>query len=412
MYKNVCYHLIYQNVHLTAASSNGAADDPAIAVHPADRYSQFLRLLTTFDPRTSSAVDLYASCEAFFLPDHPELAELFLAFLLPADAARLGRFVDHHIMQSMSHFMEKLMAHFHKQPAQMRKIMAALKELADEPPGQLTAERVRLRIVPLLRGNALLIEWWQQCFAGDAMGGLEAAADYETVAVTKSGSEYFAAPATSADDEDAADAYEEIAAVDLVADPPEHPCHIRFMNGHLFYGSKIVLPVQLSFQTVQYSSVVPALIAVAANGTTVDDSAEDAGTGTYECVHEIKRIGDKKLETLFAAPAPEVTADAGEQSGGGDASAAAALADGETGAAVAVAEPTDKCCNDLLLKAHAVRLNPTLHAAQLRKPNDLLDMLRRPAVVAAAATAATAAVNGNGEKYVNRLHSACFVFIR
>lgn len=37
------------------------------------------------------------------------------------------------------------------------------------------------------------------------------------------------------------------------------------------------------------------------------------------------------------------------------------------------------CCNDVLLRAHAVRLNPTLHATQQRKPNDMLEMLRRPA---------------------------------
>lgn len=374
----------------STAQANTTAATAADTPSPADRYGQFLRLLTTFDPRTSNASELYAQCEAFFLPDHPELAELFLSFLLPADAARLGRFVDHHIMQSMSHFMEKLMAYFHKQPAQMRKIMAALKELADEPPAQLTAERVRGRIVPLLRGNALLIEWWQQCFAGDAMGGVEAACDYETVSVPKSGAEYFAAPAAA--DDDAADAYEEIAALDLVADPPEHPCHIRFMNGHLFYGSKIVLPVQLSFQTVQYSSVVPAAATenataepIADAETPAYDSGDDCGS-MYECVHEIKRIGDKKLETLFAAPQDVAAEAAAEQSG------ADAMGEGE--GAAAAAEPADKCCNDVLLRAHAVRLNPTLHAGQLRKPNELLEMLKRPAVVAAAA----AAVTGNGDR--------------
>lgn len=376
------YSTAYANSFANPAT---APDTPS----PADRYGQFLRLLTNFDPHTSNAGELYAQCETFFLPDHPELAELFLSFLLPADAARLGRFVDHNIMQSMSLFMEKLMAYFHKQPAQMRKIMAALKELADEPPAQLTAERVRGRIVPLLRGNALLIEWWQQCFAGDAMGGVEAACDYETVAMPKSGAEYFAPPAAGsvAADEDAADAYEEIAAVDLVADPPEHPCHIRFMNGHLFYGSKIVLPVQLSFQTVQYSSVVPALIAAAEEATleAIADTEmlydSDHDCGSYECVHEIKRIGDKKLETLFAAPQDVAAEAAGEQSG------VDAMGEGDSA--------TDKCCNDVLLKAHAVRLNPTLHTGQLRKPNEMLEMLKRPAVEAAAAAAAAVTVNGD-----------------
>lgn len=354
----------------------------------ADRYAEFLRILNSFDARTSSAVDLYARCEAFFLPDHPELAEAFLTFLLPSDAARLGRFVDHLIMDNMSHFIGKLQTYLQKQPAQLRKILGALKDLADEQPAMLTVERIRAKIVPMLRGNALLIEWFQQCFASDSMGAEALASDlYETmVMVPKTGVDYYAA-SDAMDAIDNVEAYEEIAAGDLLPDPAEHPCHIRFMNGHIYYGSKIVLPVQLSFQSVQYSSVVSPVDATTATMTTTpsvesDDELSEAAEGSassYVCVHEIKRIGDKKLNTLYAGP-DDVNETTTTTTSTGNVSDPSAVADADEANTTAVASSSnvDKCCNDVLLKAHAVRLNPTQHGSQLRRPSDLLDLLKRP----------------------------------
>lgn len=57
--------------------------------------------------------------ENLFLPDHPELAELFLTFLTPGEAAHVGKFMEHFMLTNMSNFINKLSIFFHKQPAQV-----------------------------------------------------------------------------------------------------------------------------------------------------------------------------------------------------------------------------------------------------------------------------------------------------
>lgn len=257
---------------------------------------------------------------------------------------------------------------------------------------------MRQRIVPLLRGNPLLIEWLQQCFPAAQLGGtqLEQAGDYETVAVPRSGAEFFAPPPIVAvDDDEAPDAYEELPAAELLADPAETnaSCHMRYIGGHVVYGSKIVLPVQLSFQSMQYSSVVPA---EREQPQTDDDEEQqhqqrhNESGGSYECVHEIRRMADTKLDAL-AVVAPDDAAtvatadDTTENAVSTEAAAVAAAPVAETSPVpAAAAAVVDKCCNDTLLRAHAIRLNPRLHAQTLPSQRKaMLDMLRKPAVLAA-----------------------------
>ena len=57
--------------------------------------------------------------ETLFLPDHPELAELFLTFLLPGEAAQVGKFMEHFVLTNMNNFINKLNVFFNKQPAQV-----------------------------------------------------------------------------------------------------------------------------------------------------------------------------------------------------------------------------------------------------------------------------------------------------
>lgn len=60
--------------------------------------------------------------EALFLPDYPELVDLFLTFLLPGQAAEIGKFFDHFILTNMNTFFNKLKIYFNKQPAQVLNI--------------------------------------------------------------------------------------------------------------------------------------------------------------------------------------------------------------------------------------------------------------------------------------------------
>lgn len=57
--------------------------------------------------------------EQLFLPDHPELVELFLTFLLPGHAAQVGKFMEHFMLTNMNNFINKLNIYFNKQPAQV-----------------------------------------------------------------------------------------------------------------------------------------------------------------------------------------------------------------------------------------------------------------------------------------------------
>lgn len=57
--------------------------------------------------------------EQLFLPEHPELAELFLTFLLPGHAAQIGKFMEHFMLTNMNNFINKLNIYFNKQPAQV-----------------------------------------------------------------------------------------------------------------------------------------------------------------------------------------------------------------------------------------------------------------------------------------------------
>lgn len=100
--------------------------------------------------------------EKLFLPDHPELAQVFLTFLLPSEAAEIGKFFEHFMITNMATFINKLNVYFNKQPAQIRKIYNCLNELADDP--NVTMKKIETKIIPLLKGNQFLIDWFMQQF--------------------------------------------------------------------------------------------------------------------------------------------------------------------------------------------------------------------------------------------------------
>lgn len=65
--------------------------------------------------------------EKFFLPDNPELIEIFLTFLLPGDAAQIGKFMEHFMLTNMMNFINKLNIYFNKQPAQVSYMVSMIK---------------------------------------------------------------------------------------------------------------------------------------------------------------------------------------------------------------------------------------------------------------------------------------------
>lgn len=269
---------------------------------------------------------------------------------------------------------------------QIRKVFACLKELSEEP--DLTIERIRTRILPLLKSNQLLIEWFLQCIGPDKC---ESSKDeYETLVLRK-GNETF-------DD----DQFECIPQCEI-KDPNDNPCHIRYLNGRLFYGNRFPLPAKLSFGAVPCSTITND--SIEADRQLLTGGANKAFT--YHCVHNIKEFADSKmrdrhhseLEPAVSTNEVENNSDEEQQqhcvtptvikveekSGGFEEdsetpSASLANATGGSGTVVAAAatasEPT--LCDNTLLRAHSVRLNPALHTSLVHMNAELLNKLKPP----------------------------------
>lgn len=122
------------------------------------------------------------------MPDYPELIELFLYFMTPSDAIEINQSMEHFLKVNFSKFLNKLNIFYQKQPAQVnvifgsktvcllikcffnfskiRKVLTCLKELSEDP--DVTIEKIKAKILPLLKGNQLLIgrqfSYWKNDF--------------------------------------------------------------------------------------------------------------------------------------------------------------------------------------------------------------------------------------------------------
>lgn len=121
-----------------------------------------MEILNGHDETTDATTDLYKKLEQVFLPKHPDLAEEFLTFLTPLEARSIGKYVPYCIMSNMSLFLRKLEIYFKDQPHQVRKIYRSISELSTCL--DITMEKVKSIILPLLKGNRLLIDWFLQIF--------------------------------------------------------------------------------------------------------------------------------------------------------------------------------------------------------------------------------------------------------
>lgn len=260
-------------------------------------------------------------------------------------------------------------------------MFACLKELSEEP--DLTIERIRTRILPLLKGNQLLIEWFLQCIGPDKC---ESSKDeYETLALRK-GNESF-------DD----DSFECIPNHEICSDPTDNPCHIRYLNGRLFYGNRFPLPAKLSFGAVPCSTI--ATDSIEADRQHLIGGANKAFA--YRCVHNIKEFADSKMRDrhhIELEPAVSVnevdnnsddeqqqqqqqpycvtpTAIKVEEKSGNEEESETPSAN-PTGSGTAASEHA--LCDNTLLRAHSIRLNPALHSSLVHMNAELLNKLKPP----------------------------------
>lgn len=254
------------------------------------------------------------------MPNYSELVDLFLTFLLPEHASEVGKFFEHFILSNMSNLLQKLKLHFREQPAHIKKIYACLNDLSNE--SNLTMDRLKAKVLPLLKSNALLTDWFMQLFDKPIESLSE---EYETVHIKKSLS----------DSDSSIDNYEEIHSNELIECPnidDLNSCGVKYKNGKLMYQGTL-LPAKISFLAHE----APTIISMRTDKTSL-------------CLHQIR----KHVQFNDPKPAEETPDD--------------------------VTEPPKKkakkfkLCDAQTLHAHAVRLN-SVHAQNGEKLSDLMHLL-------------------------------------
>lgn len=211
-------------------------------------------------------------------------------------------------------------------------------------------------VLPLLKGNPLMIKWFMQCFPSDD-SLLDGTADIDREFESLN----FYNASKIMDD---TDIYEHIPQSEILPDPIDNPCHIRYQNGHIYYGSKISLPIKLSFMPTHAEYNVddnesPEPI----ENCISSDKAIELEQLQYRCVHAIKPYGDHVLR---------------EQRGNelNISDLRSGNSDGQFSTAVCDPSTLPSCCDNMTLKAHATRLYPNANSTQLIKNSELLDRLK------------------------------------
>lgn len=288
--------------------------------------------------------------------------------------------MEHFLYTNMSKFINRLNIFYQKQPAQMRKVLACLKELAEDE--DIKMEKIRNKIVPLLKGNQLLVDWFLQCLGNEPAENSNAKDEYETISFRK---------ATDAID-DETDTYEHIPQSEIFPDPNDNPCHIRYMNGRLFYGNRLSFPAKISFSAVNSNVAATDRGNCGASKSTTctkmrhECERESASTAcaSYRCVHDIKECGNMKIQmksrnSLEIDQMDNNTAEEGEDSEDDqqielkinnvheEKSMAEKCGDGNS---------VHLLCDDKMLKAHGIRLNPLAHSSIIYNNAEMLNMLR------------------------------------
>ncbi|KAH8291293.1 hypothetical protein KR054_010370 [Drosophila jambulina] len=287
---------------------------------------KFNSLLQNFDPKLEKVSDLYLKVEQILLPDLPDLAEVFLNFLLPAEAAEIGKFFQHFMISNAANFVNKLNIYFCKQPAQIRKIYACLSELAELP--NVSMKKVENKIMPLLKGNQFLCDWFVQQFP-QGKPPKRILSPVETINL------HDVQNNTTGE-------YTEMIQEFIDVPPPSKPgCHIKYINGRIFYGAKILLPAKLSFMAASiYNEQSHDLPAVSSESLT--------------CAHGIRAQGEKLLSMAANADSD----DAADRSEEDDPSRALVI---DTTGDEQNSCSSIEMCDEAGLRAHAIRLNASLY---------------------------------------------------
>lgn len=289
--------------------------------------------------------------------------------------------MEHFLATNMWKFINRLNLFYQKQPAQLRKVFACLKELAEED--DVKVEKIRNKIVPLLKGNQLLVDWFLQCLGNETGENSNTKDEYETISFRKA--------ADTVDDD--TEAYEHIPQSEIFPDPNDNPCHIRYMNGRLFYGNRLSFPAKLSFSTINSNATDIDRGGCAASKPTMcpkmkqHENEKESGPSTanvsYRCVHDIKEFGNMKVKSRNQMEIDQMdnsTAEEGDDSEDDqqvvDVKLSNTLDDKPSTDKVSDTVSTHLLCDDKMLKAHGIRLNPSAHSSMNYNNVEMLNMLK------------------------------------
>lgn len=270
----------------------------------------------------------------------------------------------------------------------MRKIMKCLQDLSEDE--TLTPDRMKVKLLPLLKGNQLLINWFLESMAMPIAPIVDStAADYETLTCRK------ATDSCGVDEE--TDTYEHIPLSEIHPDPIESPCSLRYINGGIYYGNRTFSPAKLSFtvNTAECNAAdggaggvggIGGVGCVGAGGDDapgVKETVVSPPSAKYRCVHVIKHFGDARIRDHSRYVEMQTDGEAEDSDEENLRHLAADANDYRmgTGGVNELTEPvssvfTKNLCDDMLLKAHGIRLNPTMHSSLGLNNNDMLNMLR------------------------------------
>lgn len=109
--------------------------------------------------------EIYKKLEPVLLPEHPDLLDQFLSFLTPKQAIKIGKFMEYFLVTNMDKFVQMCQIYFLKQPGQMRKLYTALSDLSNS--SDVSMEKIKSSILPFIKGNAMLTEWFLQLFPSE-----------------------------------------------------------------------------------------------------------------------------------------------------------------------------------------------------------------------------------------------------
>lgn len=129
-----------------------------------DDYHRIMEILNDHE-YTDSNVELYRKIETVLHPKYSELLNEFLEFLTPTEAKSIGKLTQYYIISNMSTFLRKLEICFKDQPAHVKRIYRTLTEIASAP--GLTMDKIKSTMLPLLKGNKLLSDWFLQIFPNE-----------------------------------------------------------------------------------------------------------------------------------------------------------------------------------------------------------------------------------------------------